>query len=92
MNKKILNIILIILLIFSIIAFSYIFIKNKITIKELTKIEEEKQKITISNNEINNSKEILEKELTEIKEKQKEKISEYEVWKETNQKIKKIIG
>ncbi len=92
MKTKIIKIILSTLLILSVIAFCYLFIKNYLIEKELKELNKEKIVLNNNYNEIMDNKTKLEKELNDIKDKTKEKISEYEVWKETNKKIKEIIG
>lgn len=92
MGKKIITIILILLLIVSFSLFSYIFIENIKTEKSILNLKENKETIINNNNTIKEETEKLNNELNDLKEELKDKVSEYEVWKETKEKIETIIG
>lgn len=92
MRKNIFKTILFILLILSILIFSYLFVRNYIVYTKINSLSKEKIIISNINNQILDNKLELEEELNDINEQEKDKVSEYEVWKETNQKIKEIIG
>ncbi len=92
MIKKVFFVILLVLFILSMSAFGYIFTSN-LRLKSENKVLKEKIKDIVNNNSnIIDETEEYNKELSKLKEELKEKISEYEVWKETRDKIKTIIG
>lgn len=92
MIKRIVIIILMILLTVTVFLFSYVLFNNINVERDIIKLKEKKELVVSGREKLSEETNKLNNELSNLKETLKDQVAEYELWKETKEKLKNIIG